>query len=170
MGQLVVGDPLDERTDVGPLATPAILDGLEQQVRETVSMGARVLTGGSRRGPPGNFYPPTVLTDIPEGSPAAREELFGPVASLFRVRDTGAAIALANATRFGLGASVWTTDAAERERFIAEIEAGQVFVNAMVASDPRLPFGGVKQSGYGRELSRLGQREFVNAKTVLVGG
>ena len=170
MEQLVVGDPLDERTDVGPLATPAILDGLEQQVRETVSMGARVLTGGSRRGPPGNFYPPTVLTDIPEGSPAACEELFGPVASLFRVRDTGAAIALANATRFGLGASVWTTDAAERERFIAEIEAGQVFVNAMVASDPRLPFGGVKQSGYGRELSRLGQREFVNAKTVLVGG
>jgi succinate-semialdehyde dehydrogenase/glutarate-semialdehyde dehydrogenase len=132
-------------------------------------MGARILTGGSRRPPPGNFYAPTVLTDIPDGSPAACEELFGPVAALFRVRDLDRAIALANATRFGLGASVWTADAAERDQFIAEIEAGQVFVNAMVASDPRLPFGGIKHSGYGRELSALGQREFVNAKTTVIG-
>ncbi len=168
METLKVGDPLDERTDVGPLATPAILEGLEEQVARTVEAGAKVLTGGKRLARPGNFYLPTVLTNIPTHSPAYSEELFGPVASVFRVRDIDEAIALANDTTFGLGSSVWTHDETERSRFIAEIEAGQVFVNAMVTSDPRLPFGGIKRSGYGRELGKAGVREFVNWKTVVV--
>ncbi|HEU6453595.1 MAG TPA: NAD-dependent succinate-semialdehyde dehydrogenase [Gemmatimonadaceae bacterium] len=168
METLKVGDPLDERTDVGPLATPAIVEGLEDQVRRTVEAGGKVLTGGKRLARPGNFYAPTVLTNIPRHSPAYSEELFGPVASVFRVRDIDEAIALANDTTFGLGSSVWTNDDSERARFIADIEAGQVFVNAMVASDPRLPFGGVKRSGYGRELGQAGVREFVNWKTVVV--
>ena len=167
MERLSTGDPLDEKTDVGPLATPAILEGLEEQVARTVEAGGRVLTGGKRLRRPGNFYPPTVLTDIPTHSPAYSEELFGPVASVFRVRDIDDAIRLANDTTFGLGSSVWTNDESERSRFISEIEAGQVFVNAMVASDPRLPFGGVKRSGYGRELGQVGVREFVNWKTVV---
>ena len=167
MERLSTGDPLDEKTDVGPLATPAILEGLEEQVARTVEAGGRVLTGGKRLRRPGNFYPPTVLTDIPTHSPAYSEELFGPVASVFRVRDIDDAIRLANDTTFGLGSSVWTNDESERSRFISEIEAGQVFVNAMVASDPRLPFGGVKRSGYGRELGQAGVREFVNWKTVV---
>jgi succinate-semialdehyde dehydrogenase/glutarate-semialdehyde dehydrogenase len=168
MERLKVGDPLDEETDVGPLATPAILDGLEEQVKRTVEAGGSVLTGGERLERPGNYYAPTVLTNIPAHSPAYSEELFGPVASVFRVRDIDEAIALANDTSFGLGSSVWTSDDSERARFIADIEAGQVFVNAMVASDPRLPFGGVKRSGYGRELGRAGMREFVNWKTIYV--
>jgi succinate-semialdehyde dehydrogenase/glutarate-semialdehyde dehydrogenase len=168
MERLTTGDPLDEKTDVGPLATPAILEGLEEQVARTVEAGGRVLTGGKRLQRPGNFYPPTVLTDIPTHSPAYSEELFGPVASVFRVRDIDDAIRLANDTTFGLGSSVWTNDESERSRFISDVEAGQVFVNAMVASDPRLPFGGVKRSGYGRELGQAGVREFVNWKTVMV--
>ncbi|HWP35569.1 MAG TPA: NAD-dependent succinate-semialdehyde dehydrogenase [Thermodesulfobacteriota bacterium] len=168
MEALKVGDPLDETTDVGPLATPQIVSDLEAQVRRTVEMGARVLTGGRRLPRPGNFYAPTVLTDVPPGSPAYREELFGPVAALFRVRDLDAAIRLANDTTFGLGASAWTTDPAEQARLIEELEAGQVFINGMVASDPRLPFGGVKRSGYGRELGTYGLREFVNVKTVWI--
>jgi succinate-semialdehyde dehydrogenase / glutarate-semialdehyde dehydrogenase len=168
MEALTVGDPLDATTDIGPLATEAILTGLDEQVQQTIAAGARVLTGGRRLDWPGYYYPPTVLTDIPEESPAYREELFGPVAALFRVRDIDAAIHLANDTTFGLGASVWANDPAERARFIDEIEAGLVFVNGMVASDPRLPFGGVKQSGYGRELSAHGIREFVNIKTVWI--
>jgi succinate-semialdehyde dehydrogenase/glutarate-semialdehyde dehydrogenase len=170
MERLVVGDPMDERTDVGPLATPEILRDLEAQVEKTVERGARVLTGGHRVEGPGNFYAPTVLADVPPGTPARCEELFGPVAACVRVRDLDEAIALANETMFGLGASAWTRDAAEQERFARELEAGLVFVNAMVASDPRLPFGGVKQSGYGRELGRVGIREFVNVKTVVVRG
>jgi len=166
MKGLSVGNPLDASTDVGPLATPDILNDLDEQVRATVAAGARVLTGGQRLAGPGNYYAPTVLTDIAPDSPAYRDELFGPVASLFRVDDIDQAIELANDTTFGLGSSVWTNDEAERERFIDEIEAGQVFVNGMVASDPRLPFGGVKHSGYGRELSSQGIREFVNIKTV----
>jgi succinate-semialdehyde dehydrogenase/glutarate-semialdehyde dehydrogenase len=167
MERLVVGDPMDERTEVGPLATQAILEGLEDQVARTVDAGGKILTGGKRLPRPGNFYAPTVITNIPVRSPAYEEELFGPVASVFRVRDIDHAIRIANDTTFGLGSSVWTNDDAERTRFIEEIEAGQVFVNAMVASDPRLPFGGVKRSGYGRELGQAGIREFVNWKTVV---
>jgi len=168
MQSLNVGDPTDETTDVGPLATPQIVDDLDRQVRKSVAAGARVLTGGKRLDRPGNFYAPTVLTNIPEQAPAYREELFGPVAALFRVPDIDAAIRLANDTPFGLGASAWTGDEHECVRFIDEIDAGQIFVNGMVASDPRLPFGGVKQSGYGRELGVYGIREFVNIKTVSI--
>lgn len=168
MESLKVGDPMDETTDIGPLATADILNTLEGQVQETVSQGARVLTGGERLAREGNFFAPTVLTDISPDSPAYLEEMFGPVASLFRARDLDEAIRLANDTTFGLAASAWTNDDEERDRLIDEIEAGLVFINAMVASDPRLPFGGVKTSGYGRELSREGIREFVNIKTVWI--
>ena len=170
MLSLHVGDPLDESTEIGPLATPQILEALDDQVRRTVAAGARLVTGGRRLERAGNFYEPTLLTDVPEDSPAAREELFGPVAPLFRARDAAHALALANATTFGLGAAVWTTDANEIARFVNELEAGTVAVNGMVASDARLPFGGVKRSGYGRELGEEGIREFVNVKTVRVGG
>jgi succinate-semialdehyde dehydrogenase/glutarate-semialdehyde dehydrogenase len=168
MEALKLGDPLDEKTEVGPLATPQIVDDLEKQVNDSVSAGATLLTGGKRIGSSGNFYAPTVLTDIPKDAPAYADETFGPVASLFRVKDADEAIALANATTFGLGASVWTNDRDEAEQFIREVESGQVFVNAMVASDPRIPFGGVKHSGFGRELGVYGIREFMNVKTVWV--
>jgi succinate-semialdehyde dehydrogenase/glutarate-semialdehyde dehydrogenase len=168
MQALRIGDPLDESTQLGPLATADILAGLDQQVSGSIAAGARLLTGGRRLDRPGNFYAPTVLVDVPKDSPAYREELFGPVAALFRVEGLDEAILLANDTDFGLGASVWTNDDAEQRRLIDEIEAGMVFVNGMVASDPRLPFGGVKRSGYGRELSAYGIREFVNVKTVRV--
>jgi succinate-semialdehyde dehydrogenase / glutarate-semialdehyde dehydrogenase len=168
MQSLKVGDPMDESTELGPLATPQILEGLDRQVQESIRAGARLLAGGRRLERPGNFYAPTVLTDIPETAPAFSEEVFGPVAALFRFRTVEDAIRLANATSFGLGSSVWTSDEAERLRFIDEIEAGMVFVNGMVASDPRLPFGGVKNSGYGRELGVSGIREFVNIKTVWI--
>jgi succinate-semialdehyde dehydrogenase / glutarate-semialdehyde dehydrogenase len=169
MRSLQVGDPLDEATAIGPLATPKILEDLDDQVQRTVAAGARVLTGGRRLDRPGNFYEPTVLADVPESSPAAREELFGPVAPLLRARDTTDAIRIANSTTFGLGAAAWTSDGKERDRFIDELDSGTVAINGMVASDPRLPFGGVKRSGYGRELSEEGIREFVNVKTVRVG-
>ena len=168
MQALRIGDPLDESTQLGPLATPGILAGLDEQVRKSVAAGARVLTGGRRIDRPGNYYAPTVLDNIPEDSPAYREELFGPVAVLIRVDGVDDAIRVANDTEFGLGASVWTNDPAEQRKLIDEIEAGMVFVNGMVASDPRLPFGGTKRSGYGRELSAYGIREFVNVKTVRV--
>jgi succinate-semialdehyde dehydrogenase/glutarate-semialdehyde dehydrogenase len=166
MSALKVGDPMNANTDVGPLATEAIRDELDAQVRETVSRGAQVLLGGSPIAGPGWYYEPTVLADIPPGSPAREQELFGPVASIFRVPSVDAAIALANDSTFGLGASAWTTDADEAERFAHRLDAGSVFINGMVASDPRYPFGGVKQSGYGRELGPWGLREFVNIKTV----
>jgi succinate-semialdehyde dehydrogenase/glutarate-semialdehyde dehydrogenase len=169
MAALRVGDPMDETTQVGPLATPDILEGLDEQVRRSVEMGARVLTGGKRLDRPGNYYAPTVLADVPMDAPAYSEELFGPVAALFRANGIEEAIKLANDTEFGLGASAWTNDEAEQHRFIDEIEAGMVFINGMVVSDPRLPFGGVKRSGYGREMGVYGIREFVNVKTVRVG-
>ena len=168
MAALRVGDPMDETTQVGPLATPHILEGLDQQVRRSVAMGARVLTGGKRLDRPGNYYAPTVLADVPKDAPAYGEELFGPVAALFRANGIDEAVRLANDTEFGLGASAWTNDQAEQRRFIDELEAGMVFINGMVASDPRLPFGGAKRSGYGRELGAYGIREFVNVKTVRV--
>jgi succinate-semialdehyde dehydrogenase/glutarate-semialdehyde dehydrogenase len=168
MEALKVGDPFDETTDLGPLSTADGLTTLDEDVRKTVAAGARVLTGGKPLDRPGNYYAPTVLTNIPKDSPAYREELFGPVASIFRARDVNDAIRIANDTRFGLGASAWTNDRAEREKFINEIEAGMVFINQMVASDPRVPFGGVKQSGHGRELAEFGIREFTNIKTVWI--
>ncbi|BBL80561.1 succinate-semialdehyde dehydrogenase [Rubrobacter xylanophilus] len=168
MESLEVGDPMDETTDMGPLAMPSILEGVDEQVRRSVEAGAKVLTGGKPLGGPGYFYPPTVLTDIPEGTPARDEEIFGPVASLFVVRDVDEAIRLANETPFGLGSSAWTNDPEEQERFINEIEAGMVYINRLVESTPEVPFGGVKNSGYGRELSHFGIREFVNIKTVWI--
>jgi succinate-semialdehyde dehydrogenase/glutarate-semialdehyde dehydrogenase len=165
---LKVGDPMDDSTDVGPLAMPQIVSDLDEQVKRSVAAGARLLTGGKRIAGAGNFYEPTILSDIPPGAPAYSDELFGPVASLFRVPDAAAAVHLANSTSFGLGASVWTKDEEETRLFIDRIDSGQVFVNAMVASDPRMPFGGVKHSGFGRELGVFGIREFVNIKTVWI--
>ncbi|MGB3635557.1 MAG: NAD-dependent succinate-semialdehyde dehydrogenase [Rubrobacteraceae bacterium] len=168
MSALNVGDPMDDDTDMGPLATEQMLADVDQQVRDSVDAGARVLTGGKPLDGAGNFYPPTVLTDIPEDSPAYKEEIFGPVASMFRIGDIDEAIRLANDSPFGLSSSAWTNDEEEREQFINEIEAGMVYVNKMTESTPEVPFGGVKESGYGRELSIFGIREFVNAKTVWI--
>ena len=168
MKNLRVGDPMDETTEVGPLATAQIVSEIDEQVQQSIAMGARLLTGGHRIGKKGNFYAPTVLTDLPDDAPAAKDETFGPVAAIFRVLSVEAAIARANATPFGLGSSVWTNDATEVQAFVEGIEAGQVFVNAMVASDPRVPFGGIKHSGYGRELGAFGIREFMNVKTVWI--
>ena len=169
MESLVVGDPFDEKTEVGPLSSAEAVESLDRDVKKTIAAGARLLTGGHPLAQRGNYYAPTVLTDIPKESPAYREELFGPVASLFRAEDIDDAIRIANDSRFGLGASAWTNDDSERERFINELETGMVFINKMVASDTRIPFGGVKHSGHGRELGAHGIREFVNAKTVWVG-
>ncbi len=163
-----IGDPMDENTQLGPLATAAIREDLDKQVKASVAAGARVLTGGKKIEQPGFFYAPTVLADIPSNAPAASEELFGPVASVFKAKDLNDAIRIANGTTFGLGASAWTRDAVERDRFVADIESGLLFINGMVASDARLPFGGVKHSGFGRELGEFGIREFVNIKSVRV--
>lgn len=168
MKALRVGDPLDEATEIGPLATEQILKDVDEQVKASVAAGGIVLTGGKKLDRPGNYYQPTVLVNIPADSPASCEEVFGPVAMLFRVENIDEAIKLANATSFGLGAAAWTNDDAEQARFVDELEAGCVFINGMVASDPRLPFGGIKNSGYGRELGEFGIREFVNIKTVWV--
>lgn len=170
MRALVVGDPMDERTNVGPLATAQIRDDLDDQVKRSVAAGAKLLLGGKTRDGAGFFYEPTVLGDVSRDSAAFREETFGPVAAIMCAKDATHAIALANDSRFGLGASAWTTDAAETEQFARGLAAGSVFINGMVASDPRFPFGGVKKSGYGRELSAYGLREFVNVKTVRVFG
>jgi succinate-semialdehyde dehydrogenase/glutarate-semialdehyde dehydrogenase len=170
MAALRVGDPMDRKTEVGPLATAAILDEVAGQVDRSVAAGARILTGGRRMAGPGNFYLPTVLTDVPPTAPAACQEVFGPVAALFRVAGVDQAIALANSTHFGLGAAAFTRERAEAERLGRELEAGSVFINDLVASDARFPFGGVKRSGYGRELARFGLREFVNIKTVRTTG
>jgi succinate-semialdehyde dehydrogenase/glutarate-semialdehyde dehydrogenase len=169
MSALRMGDPMEEDSDIGPLATASIRDDLHAQVRASIDAGARLLLGGSPASGDGWFYPPTVLSDIPDGCPAADDELFGPVASIFRVRDLDSAIERANATPFGLGAAAWTANPDEQSRFIRDVDAGCIFINGMVASDPRLPFGGVRRSGFGRELSRYGILEFVNIKTVWVG-
>lgn len=168
MAELRIGDPFDPNTQLGPLVNAEAVTTLDADVKKTVAAGARVLTGGHPLDRHGYFYAPTVLADIPKDSPAYKEEFFGPVASIFRVKDVDHAIQIANDTRFGLGASAWTNDPAETERFINELDAGMVFLNKMVASDPRLPFGGVKSSGHGRELALQGIREFVNAKTVWI--
>ncbi len=167
--KLCVGDPMDERTEIGPLVSQAAREELDRQVSRLVQAGAKVLTGGRNLKGPGYFYAPTVVSDVDPAEPAAREELFGPVAMLFRVRDVAQAIDYANGTTFGLGASVWTNDLAEAAQLVDGIEAGAVFVNGMVKSDPRLPFGGTKRSGYGRELGRHGIHEFMNVKTVWIG-
>jgi succinate-semialdehyde dehydrogenase / glutarate-semialdehyde dehydrogenase len=168
MRSLKVGDPLDETTEIGPLATEQILKGVDEQVQKSIAAGAKLLTGGNRIAGPGFFYEPTVLVDVPKDSPAFREEVFGPVAAMFRVRDAEEAIDLANDHRYGLAASAWTNDPIEQELFASELDSGMVFINAMSASDPRLPFGGVKRSGFGRELGAAGIREFMNAKTIWI--
>jgi succinate-semialdehyde dehydrogenase/glutarate-semialdehyde dehydrogenase len=166
---LKIGNPIDPDTDLGPLATSNILQELDQQVKKAVKSGGKILTGGHPLTEmSGNFYPPTIIIDVPVDTPIAQAEFFGPVALLFRVPDLNTAIKLANDTPFGLGASAWTTNTEEQNRLIQEIEAGAVFINSMVKSDPRLPFGGIKRSGYGRELSIQGLHEFVNIKTVWV--
>ncbi|GIF76541.1 NADP-dependent succinic semialdehyde dehydrogenase [Asanoa siamensis] len=169
MAALVVGDPLDHATDVGPLATEQVRDDVAAQVDDAVARGATVLTGGRVPDGPGWFYPPTVVTDITRDMRMFGEEVFGPVAGLYRASSVDEALELANATEFGLGSNVWTNDPGERERFVNGLDAGQVFVNGMTTSYPALPFGGVGDSGYGRELSSLGIREFCNAKAVWIG-
>jgi succinate-semialdehyde dehydrogenase / glutarate-semialdehyde dehydrogenase len=166
--KLRVGDPIDPGTELGPLASVKQADELEAQVVKSVEMGARLVLGGRREPPASAYFPATVLVDIPEDAPAWKDELFGPVGCVFRARDLADAVRIANSTRFGLGASAWTTNADEQERLAREIDSGMVFLNDMVISDPRFPFGGVKHSGYGRELAEIGMREFTNIKTVRI--
>jgi succinate-semialdehyde dehydrogenase/glutarate-semialdehyde dehydrogenase len=168
MEAVKLGDPMDAATELGPLANADAVTSLHADVRKTIDAGAKLLTGGKPVDGPGYFYAPTVLANIPKDSPAYREELFGPVACIFRVKNIDEAIQIANDIPFGLGASAWTNDANERERFVNEIDAGMVFINKMVASDTRLPFGGVKRSGHGRELGVHGIHEFTNIKTVWI--
>ena len=169
LAALPVGDPMDETTKVGPLATEAGRTDVEDLVQDAVEKGARVVTGGTRPDRAGWFYPPTLIADITPEMRMYREEVFGPVAALFRVPDLDAAIELANDTEFGLGSNIWTDDPVEQERFVRDVQAGMVFVNGMTTSYPELPFGGVRTSGYGRELTELGMREFMNIKSIWVG-
>jgi succinate-semialdehyde dehydrogenase/glutarate-semialdehyde dehydrogenase len=166
---LKVGDPAERTTQVGPLARRDLLDELERQVKESVSRGARLVLGGQRQQGHGYFFQPTVLSDVPLNTPASCEEVFGPVAPLMKARNAEDAIRIANSSPYGLGANLWTSNIEVARRLASDIESGQVFINGMVASDPRLPFGGIKRSGYGRELSELGIREFVNIQTVWIG-
>ncbi|HET9709937.1 MAG TPA: NAD-dependent succinate-semialdehyde dehydrogenase [Gemmatimonadales bacterium] len=168
MRSRIMGDPLAAGTDVGPQARIDLRTALHRQVQQSVRRGARLAAGGAIPSGAGAFYPPTVLLDVRPGMPAFDEEVFGPAAAVIRARDEADAIALANASPYGLGASVWTEDRARGRRIAAELDVGCVFVNALVRSDPRLPFGGVKRSGYGRELAEFGLREFVNIKSVAV--
>jgi succinate-semialdehyde dehydrogenase / glutarate-semialdehyde dehydrogenase len=166
--KLKTGDPLLEETTLGPLARMDLVDTLEAQVNKTIASGASVLTGGNRVLGKGFYYEPSVLVDIPNNCPAYSEELFGPVASVFIVNNEEEAIDLANDTLFGLGASLWTRDTKKALRLSRDIQSGSVYINTLVKSDPRIPFGGIKRSGYGRELSDIGIKEFVNIKTVCV--
>jgi len=168
MDAVRVGDPMKDRTEIGPLATVRMVEQLEAQINAAKQAGARVLTGGERLVGEGNYFEPTVLVNVSRASKVYREELFGPVAMLFRVHDINEAIEIANDTPFGLAASAWTRDPAEQQLLVSALQCGGVFLNTMVASDPRLPFGGIKRSGYGRELSAAGMREFLNAKTVVI--
>lgn len=168
MDAIKIGTPTLDSAELGPLATTAQVEELEAQVKAAIQAGGRLLTGGERLVGKGNYYEPTVIADVPRTSTIYREEIFGPVALLFRVSDIDDAIAVANDTPFGLGASVWTNSDSEQRRFATALQCGGVFINAIVASDPRLPFGGIKRSGYGRELSAAGMREFLNAKTVVI--
>ncbi len=165
---LKIGDPMDPSTDVGPLAMQQTLNTIERQVQESVRLGAKILTGGKRLDRPGFYYEPTILTNIPKEAPAYHQEVFGPVALLFVSKDLDQALWQANSSRYGLGASLWSEDSQEQAQFIEEIASGSAFVNAMVTSDPRVPFGGIKRSGFGRELGRFGIQEFVNIKTVWI--
>ncbi len=167
MERLKIGDPMKRETEVGPLSSAHALDRLEGQIRACVAAGGRILSGGSRMVGSGFFFEPTVISGVPRTSDVYREEIFGPVALLFRASDVDDAIAIANDTPYGLGASVWTESPDEQQRLLNGIETGMVFLNSMVVSDPRLPFGGTKRSGYGRELGATGMREFMNAKTVV---
>jgi succinate-semialdehyde dehydrogenase/glutarate-semialdehyde dehydrogenase len=169
ISQLHCGDPLEESSDYACMARPDLTDELYEQVRQSVTLGAKIFHGGSKPTEGNARFEPTILVDIPTESPAFSQELFGPVAAVFKVKSTQEAIQLANSTEFGLGASLWTSDIAKGERLASEIESGAVFINAMVASQPALPFGGIKKSGFGRELGRQGILEFVNAKTVYLG-
>jgi acyl-CoA reductase-like NAD-dependent aldehyde dehydrogenase len=164
-----IGDPMDEATQIGPLARADLLEALDDQVRATVAAGARLASGGKALERPGNFYEPTIVADVTPGMRMFDEETFGPAAAVIRARDESDALRLANLSTFGLGGSVWTRDVARGEAFAARMESGLAFVNGMVASDPRLPFGGVKKSGYGRELAAFGIHEFVNVQTVWIG-
>jgi succinate-semialdehyde dehydrogenase/glutarate-semialdehyde dehydrogenase len=168
MQALTVGDPMDEQTDVGPLASADAVETIDRQVRETVAAGGRLLTGGKPLDMPGSFYPPTVIADVPDGSPGHREEFFGPVALLWRARDIDEAIRIANDSTLGLGGSAWTRDRAEQQRFVSEVDTGMMCINKFTESAPQVPFGGTKNSGYGRELAEFGPRSFVNAKTVWI--
>ncbi len=170
MEALKVGDPMKEGTEIGPLATAKLVEDLELQIQAATAAGGRLLCGGERMVGVGNFFEPTVIADVPRNTAVYREEMFGPAAMLFKASSAVEAIEIANDTPFGLGASVWSRDPEEQKHLIAELQCGQVFVNTMVASDPRLPFGGIKRSGYGRELSGAGMREFLNAKTVVIAG
>lgn len=166
LSQMVIGDPLDEATQVGPLAREDLLGDLAKQVSRSIEAGAQLMLGGKRLERQGNYFAPTVLRHVKPGMAAFDEETFGPVAAVIRARDDEEAIELGNRSRFGLGASLWTADLDRGQRLAAQVEAGCVFINATVMSDPRLPFGGIKASGYGRELAAFGIREFMNIKSV----
>jgi len=168
MKKIIVGNPMDESTELGPLAREDLLLELNQQVQNSVKAGAKILTGGKRLERKGFYYPPTVISNVKKGMPAYSEELFGPVAIFIKAVDVNDAVRIANDTDFGLGASIWTNDIENAKKLATAIDSGAVFINGLVKSDPRLPFGGVKLSGYGRELSHYGIKEFVNIKSVWI--